>query len=356
MRLIALLLGLGITAAACGTSQAEGERPTEATTQATGLTSDDVPTPDRPIALGSRHTIPRLDPSTAIVDLSTIIFDTFGGGPVRLNEADQALIDSLLDAIPPIDTPDYEPAASAGWLAGDDLVVGFVDTDGAAWAFPVRILNFHEIVNDQFAQVPVLISYCPLCGSGVVFDRRLDDEVLSFSNTSALHENDLVMIDRETGSYWWQVPGRALAGPLAAAELEVIPSQTTSWQQWTETHPATQVMARPRLGNYERDPFVGYQDRVDQGLTPFPVGSGALEDERLAPGARVVVATIEGVTRAWPTTPARSIEDTLAGTTVTVDADGIGATVTDSAGNLIATRSSFWFAIVASFPDVTVGP
>jgi hypothetical protein len=220
----------------------------------------------------------------------------------------------------------------------------------------VRILNFHEIVNDQFAEVPVLVSYCPLCGSGVVFDRRLGGEVLSFSNTSALHENDLVMIDRETGSYWWQVPGRALAGPLAAAELEAIASQTTTRREWAQSHPATQVMVRPRLGNYDRDPFVGYQDRVDQGLAPFPVESGALEDERLAPGDRVVVATIDGETRAWPTTPTRSVEDTLAGTTVTVDADGIGAAVTDSSGNLIATRSSFWFAIVASFPDVTIGP
>ena len=220
----------------------------------------------------------------------------------------------------------------------------------------MRILNFHEIVNDQFAEVPVLVSYCPLCGSGVVFDRRLGGEVLSFSNTSALHENDLVMIDRETGSYWWQVPGRALVGPLAAAELEAIASQTTTRREWAQSHPATQVMARPRLSNCDRDPFVGYQDRVDQGLAPFPVESGALEDERLAPGDRVVVATIDGETRAWPTTPTRSVEDTLAGTTVTVDADGIGAAVTDSSGNLIATRSSFWFAIVASFPDVTIEP
>ena len=96
MRLIALLLGLGLTAAACGTSQAESEPPTQTTTWATGPASAVSPTPDRPIALGSRHTIPRLDPSTAI------------------------------------DTPDYESAASADWLALDDLVVGFVDANGSA--------------------------------------------------------------------------------------------------------------------------------------------------------------------------------------------------------------------------------
>ena len=151
------------------------------------------------------------------------------GSPAHaLPDASSALIDRLLDAIVPIDDPVYEEASRADeWLKGDDVVVGYFDA-GQAWAYPVRILNFHEIVNDELAGLPALVSYCPLCGSAVVYDRRLDGDVLTFSNTSALYENDLVMVDRQTGTYWWQVPGRGLVGPLAGAELAPLPSFTTT--------------------------------------------------------------------------------------------------------------------------------
>ena len=153
--------------------------------------------------------IPAVDLTRHAVPLEEIVFDTFDGGSVPLSEADAATIDRLLDAIPPIDDPRYESPPEATWLETDDVVLGYVDDDGRAWAYPVKILNFHEIVNDVLADRPVLVSYCPLCGSGIVYDRRVGNDLLSFSNTSALHENDMVMVDRESGSYWWQVAGVA---------------------------------------------------------------------------------------------------------------------------------------------------
>ena len=106
-------------------------------------------------------------------------------GSVPLDEADAATIDRLLDTIAPIDDPAYEQAAAVDWLEPDDVVIAYVDDDGGAWAFPTRILDRHEIVNDVIGGQPLVVTYCPLCGSGVVYDRRIDGEELRFSNTSA---------------------------------------------------------------------------------------------------------------------------------------------------------------------------
>jgi hypothetical protein len=115
------------------------------------------------------------------------------------------------------------------------------------------------------------------------------------------------------------------------------------------------VLARPLGRTYDRDPFVGYADIVDQGSTPFPVAPEVLADKRLTPGTTVVVATINGETRAWPTSPARTVTDTVGGVEVLVSTDGVGGSVRDQAGEPIPTRTSFWFAIVASFPEATIG-
>ncbi|MFA9565117.1 MAG: DUF3179 domain-containing (seleno)protein, partial [Acidimicrobiales bacterium] len=152
------------------------------------------------------------------------MFDTFDGGSTPpLPESTPELRSRLLDAIPPIDAPTYGDATSGDWLEPDDLVLGY-EAGGQPYAYPFKILNFHEVVNDRLDGLPVLISYCPLCGSGIVYDRRVDGRVLSFGNTSALYESDLVMVDRATGSYWWQVAGEAIVGPLTGTELTALPS------------------------------------------------------------------------------------------------------------------------------------
>ena len=134
-----------------------------------------------------RHTVP----------LEQVLFDTFDGGMLPLSQATEAQVLRLRDAIRPVWNPRYDSVQEAGrWLAPEDLLVAYV-AGGAALAYPVRILNFHEIVNETVDGVPILISYCPLCGSGIVYDRRLDGRELVFGNTSALYESDMVMYDRD---------------------------------------------------------------------------------------------------------------------------------------------------------------
>jgi len=338
-----------------------------------------------------------VDTTRHSVPLERIVFDTFrpGARAVPLTEASPELVRRLRDAIPPLDHPAYESAEEADrWLDDGDVVLGYA-AGGEAWAYPVRILNFHEIVNDVLAGEPVLVSYCPLCASGVVFDRRVEGRVLRFGNTSALYEADMVMVDDETDSYWWQVAGEAIVGPLTGTRLRILPATTTPWERWRALHPHTRVLSR-KTGhdrNYDRNPFIGYARQLDRERFPFPV-SEAARDGRLPAGTRVVSVKIGDEVRAYPADgEPRAYDDTLGETPVVVftaegggtafEARADGRRLTFAAddngyrdrqtgsrwtaagravsGPLVGTglapvpsRTSFWFAIVAAEPDVTV--
>ncbi len=309
----------------------------------------------RPLELTDPTTTPPLDKSRATVDLDLVLFDTFDGRSVPLAVADPELVSRLFDAIVPIDEPSYESAEQAdGWLRPDDVVLGYVDPGGGSWAYPVLILNLHEIVNDELSGQPVLVSYCPLCASGVIYDRRIDGRVLSFSNTSALYENDLVMVDRETGSYWWQVPGRAIVGELSGSALDALVAETTTWERWRASHPDSRVMSRPPGRDDSVDPFLTYSERVDQGVTPFPVSQAAMSDDRLSPGTTVVVAELAGGFRAWSVVGRRTIVENLDGVMVEVLVDGVGGQILVE-GEVVPVRTMLWFAAVAAYPEISLG-
>ncbi len=259
--------------------------------------------------------IPPVDLSIHSVPLEEIFFDTFRpvNRAVPLSSAHPDLIRQLQDAIPPIHDPVYEPGQSAEWLAPEDRVLGYATIEGA-WAFPVRILNYHEIVNDVLAGEPVLVSYCPLCYSGVVYSRQLGVRELTFGNTSALFESDMVMLDYQTGSYWWQVAGKAIVGPLTDQTLVVLPSQTTTWQTWLDLHPETLVLSRETgfYRDYSRDPFLDIAESINEGRFAFPV-SDAVRDERLQAGELVVSVLFGSTSRAYPlmTSFSRVIHDVI---------------------------------------------
>ena len=161
-RYLALLVGMALLAAACSSDSsfsdttAAAEIPDTPGADQAGV--EDAVGVDETDAGGGPTPVTELAHS---VPLEDIHFDTFDGGSVPLSEAPPELIARLLDAIQPIDDPNYETVADAVWLTVDDIVLGYVDDDGEAWAYPVRILDLHEIVNDELAGRPVLISYCP---------------------------------------------------------------------------------------------------------------------------------------------------------------------------------------------------
>lgn len=364
-----------------------------------------IPTPI-PIKI-DLDAIPDVDMSQHSVPLEEIYFDTFRptNRAVPLSEADETLIHSLRDAIPPIYEPLFETAASAStWLDNNDIVLGYVDGD-EVYAYPVKILNFHEIVSHTVNGRPIIATYCPLCFSGVVYDRTVNGDVLLFGNTSALYESDMVMLDHQTGSYWVQVSGKAVVGSLTDAQLEALPSQMGSWEQWLAQYPETKVLSRDTgfSRNYDRDPFASYPEQLNRtGQFAFPV-SEAVQDARLAPGTLILGVQIGNETHAYPvenrsltvlnetvgeTAPSPSrgqavliIIQADAGVAYSSIVNGRSLTFTvqnnqiidnetesvwDFAGRAVSgelsgaqldplpTRTALWFSLIAAFPDLVL--
>jgi len=145
------------------------------------------------------------------------------------------------DAIPSVDDPEFGDEYFGD--ADDEVVV--VERGGDARAYPVRILNYHEIVNDEFGGDPIAVTWCPLCGSAVVADRRVGDRTLTFGVSGKLADDDLVMYDRETGSEWKQSLGECIAGEFDGESLTVLPAAVTTYERFREDHPEGAVLARP---------------------------------------------------------------------------------------------------------------
>lgn len=170
------------------------------------------------------------------------------------------------DGIPAIDNPKYITANDAHWLSATDRIIG-VFYQGEARAYPIKIMNWHEIVNTQFSSEPVVVSFCPLCGTGMVFKANVKADkhsnkvsVLNFGVSGLLYQSDMLLYDRNTESLWSQLMNRAVTGPLKGSRLDMLVSHHTSFEQWRKTYPETLVLDI-KTGfqrNYERNPYQGY--------------------------------------------------------------------------------------------------
>ena len=201
------------------------------------------------------------------------------------------------DGIPPIDHPKFVTASDAdGWLKPKEPVISFA-VSGDHRAYPLQVLIWHEIVNDQVGGQPVTITFCPLCNSAIAFDRGLDGRVLDFGTTGNLRNSDLVMWDRQTESWWQQFTGEAIVGEFIGQRLKMVPSSIVSWADFKANYPEGRVLSRETgfQRDYGRNPYVGYDD-VD--TPPFLYG-GKL-DGRLPPKERVVAVSLGGEDVAYP--------------------------------------------------------
>jgi hypothetical protein len=165
------------------------------------------------------------------------------------------------DGIPAIDHPKFEGAdAAASWLEPKEPVI-VVELEGQTRAYPLRILIRHEIVNDEIAGHPIVVTYCPLCNTSLVFDGMLDDLRLDFGTTGRLRHSDLVMYDRQTETWWQQASGEAIVGSLLGTVLDFLPANTISWEMARNLYPDLQVLSRDTgfgRANYGANPYVGY--------------------------------------------------------------------------------------------------
>ena len=241
----------------------------------------------------SRHTVP----------LEEIV----AGGPPK-------------DGIPAIDRPRFETVASAGrWLTRREAVL-VVEHGARARAYPLRVLIWHEIVNDRIGELPVAVTFCPLCNTALVFERRHGGRVLDFGVSGQLRHSDMIMYDRQTESWWQQATGEAIVGVLAGDSLRRVASQTVSWAEFRAAHPRGEVLSQDT--GYDRpygtNPYAGYDGPGNSPLAAFFKGR---RDDRLPAMERVAAVRIGAETVAYPFSrlrEARVANDVVAGRAIAV--------------------------------------
>jgi hypothetical protein len=182
------------------------------------------------------------------------------------------------------------------WLNSSEPVISFQLGDTAR-AYPLQILIWHEIVNDEINGTPVLVTFCPLCYSAIVFDRRIDGEVHDFGVSGFLRHSDMIMFDRKTESLWQQFTGEALVGDYTGTHLEILPSQILSYRQFKEAYPEGRVLSREtgHRRSYGQNPYAGYDD-----INNTPMFMDESDDPRLRPMEKVIGVRVDDLQKAYP--------------------------------------------------------
>lgn len=259
------------------------------------------------------------------------------------------------DGIPAIDRPKFVSAAEARFLAPDARVLG-IARGGLAKGYPVSILNWHEVVNDRFGEELVVVTFCPLCGTGMAFRSELDGRALQFGVSGLLYNSDVLLYDRQTQSLWSQIRAQAISGPMKGRKLEPIALSHTSWQDWRTRHPGTLVLSTDtgHRRDYARNPYLDYETSPE---LMFPV---ALRAEGFHPKERVLGVEVNGKHKAYPFVELSKsrgpVTDELGGGRVIVrfDPEHQSAAAFDAGGRELPAVTAFWFAWYAFHPDTEI--
>lgn len=309
--------------------------PRGGTPQETIMTQSDGTAKTIMITKGVKHSVP--------------LEDIIGGGPPK-------------DGIPSIDNPKFVSVGEATFITDSEPGLA-VSIGGIDRFYPFQILVWHEIVNDTFpstgsGQVDqrVLVTYCPLCLSGIVFDPVVQGERVEFGTSGKLWNSNLVMYDRQTDSLWSQILGEAIVGELTGTRLTVLPSDQVIFGNWKKLHPQGQVLSREtgEARFYGSDPYGDYY--TDNSAISFPVGK---RDNRLQTKDFVLGIIVDGQAKAYfpPAVKAKGeITDTFAGQTIVaryesdIDAVRLFERKPDGTLERINPFSAFWFSWVAAHP------
>ncbi len=279
------------------------------------------------------------DLSEALIPVEDILH----GGPPR-------------DGIPAIDQPKFDsPEAARLWREGDLILT--LELGEHSFAYPIGILNWHEIVNHRVGESGVLITFCPLCGTGIAFDPVVAGRYLTFGVSGLLYNSDLLMYDRQTESLWSQIEGRAIAGPLAGTHLTRVVVRHELWRSWQQRVGERGRVLSTDTGHrrdYRRSPYGDY-DHSERVF--FPVTHSS---RRFHPKTWVVGWTHQGESKAWPFPELAKVDgpvrDRVGGEEVWVhyDEDVPTASLTTPAGEPVAAIRAFWFAWYTFHPDTAV--
>ena len=283
------LIGMGLVVAACGGASLAGAAdttpPPPPTTRPAPATIDEaelLPPQEIPSHLSSIAERWETDFSNTVIDLDELLVGIPASDP--------------RDMIPPIDDPAFKPVSEIEWLTDRDPGV-VLEIDDDARFYPLAVLTSHEIANDEVGGIPVAVTYCPLCNTGLVFDRRFDGKTLRLGVSGLLRNSDLVMWDDQSQTLWQQITGEAIVGKYAGERLTPIASAIVRWADFAQAYPDGLAMG-PDQGfgrAYGSNPYEFYSSRS----APYQFFEGDI-DPRFPALERVVGVTIGEVSKAYP--------------------------------------------------------
>ena len=262
------------------------------------------------------------------------------------------------DGIPSLDQPRFVPLDEANFMHPKDRVLGVV-IDREARAYPIKILNHHELVNDRIGNQNFVVSYCPLCGTGMVFATNSGkNTTLVFGVSGLLYNSDVLLYDRNTESLWSQMMSVAISGPYKGTKLPLLPSLHTSFEDWKTKYPDSTILSTQTgyRRNYEENPYEEYERTRKLW---FRVSHKA--PRTYHPKEQVLGVEIDGATKAYP-----FIELSKGGRTTYIDwvaqqkviihwdEESRSASIENAQGEVISSTIAYWFAWFTFHPDTEV--
>lgn len=257
------------------------------------------------------------------------------------------------DDIPAIDSPRFLEGAERNGAIGMAERVLAIEYNGVAKAYPIQILDQHEVVNDRFDGKPVAITYCPLCGTGMVFAAEIDGNPITMAVSGLVYNNNVLLYDRATDSLWSQVMMTAVTGPMKGKQLTPLLSYHTTWGHWLETQPDSLLLSRDTGYRFDYDANI-YEQYKRLPMVLFPTVhqdwriSGKSSVLGLVLGDRALALPFEELDQSDGILRVRVGETDV---DVLWDKESSSAIVTDLNGNEIPSTSIYWFAWVAFYPD-----
>jgi len=261
------------------------------------------------------------------------------------------------DGIPAINNPKFVKAREAKFLQLKDRVLAIV-IDGIAKAYPIAILNWHEIVNDVIGKQNVVITYCPLCGTGMAFEARLGSREMQFGVSGLLYNSDVLLYDKTSESLWSQILGMAVSGKLKGTHLKQLSLEHTTWQDWKNRHPDSLVLSTDTgfIRSYKRNPYAGYERSrklyFSVAHKPPPT---------YHPKEMVMGLNAKGVFKAYPFIELNQhgqavFSEEINGQNYTIqwNTEHQSGQILDDKGSQIPTITGFWFAWFTFHPDTLI--
>ncbi len=268
---------------------------------------------------------------------------------------DQILYGGVLkDRIPSLVEPGTVPAAGADFIEPGARVVG-VTVGEESRAYPISVLMWHEVINDELAGVPIAVVYCPLCDSVSVVERRLGDQTYTFGVSGLLRNSNVLMYDRTDDALWSQLGGQAVSGPNAGQTLRHLPWGLTTFEAWADAHPDSTVISFDT--GWDRDYTVQpYGDYFESDRLFFPIER---RDDRLPIKEQIVGVAMDGTAKAYPVAaiaqaPSGTVRDWIGGQTLVLESGADGGVRIVQAPDGAQVVHTFWFAWAAFYPQTEV--